>query len=85
MAGSEALGFLADIRQRLFAVTLEDYEYQRTIEQAADLGLVGGAIYDALLGQCALKAEAEILYTWNARDFLRLPEEIASRVREPEP
>ena len=32
----------------------------------------------------ALKAEAEAIYTWNARDFLRLSPAIASRVKSPD-
>jgi hypothetical protein len=36
-----------------------------------------------LLAQCALKVEAEIIYTWDARDFARLGKEIAKRVRTP--
>jgi hypothetical protein len=34
--------------------------------------LAGGAIYDAILGYCALTAKAETIYRWNPRDFLRL-------------
>ena len=55
----------------------------RVVEEAAGAGLAGGAIYDALLGYCALKAKADVLYTWNARDFLRLPPAIANRVKIP--
>jgi predicted nucleic acid-binding protein len=40
--------------------------WARPIETVA-----GGAIYDALLAGCALKAKAEILYTWNVRHFQR--------------
>ena len=59
-------------------------------EQAADrltnagaAGISGGAIYDALIAQCALKAKAQFLYTWNVKHFTRLGPEIANRVREP--
>ena len=47
-------------------------------------GLASGAIYDAILGHCALKAEAKTIYTWNTKDFLRLPSAITSRVKSPE-
>ena len=33
------------------------------------IGIVGGAIYDALLAACALKAKAETLFTWNLRHY----------------
>jgi len=47
------------------------------------VGIVGGAIYDAVLAQCALKADAEVLLTWNDRDFTRLGPEIARLVKTP--
>jgi hypothetical protein len=53
------------------------------LEEAAAGHLAGGAIYDAILGKCALKAKAEILYTWNARDFTRLSPAIVARVKQP--
>lgn len=82
--GDTALLFLANIRELLTLVALDEQEYARTIEHAARMQLSGGAIYDALLGFCMLKADAETLYTWNTRDFLRLPPEIAGRVATPE-
>jgi predicted nucleic acid-binding protein len=47
------------------------------------LGLSGGIIYDALIAQVALKSEVEILLTLNAKDFLRLGEEIAQLIQVP--
>jgi hypothetical protein len=47
------------------------------------LGIAGGAIYDAMLGHCALKATAQTIYPWNTRDFLRLGEVIADSVKSP--
>ncbi len=54
-------------------------------EASAVAGLAGGAIYDAILGHCALKAKAEVIYTWNTKDFLRLSPAIAGRVKNPYP
>jgi predicted nucleic acid-binding protein len=79
-----ALLFLNDIRENLTLVSLDEREYFQFLEEAASVRLAGGAIYDALLGHCALKAEAKILYTWNTKDFLRLPPDIAGRVRQPD-
>ena len=56
----------------------------RSTPPAAEAGIAGGTIYDALLGHCALKASAETIYTWNARDFLRLPPAIAGRAKNPD-
>ena len=85
VSGDEALLFLGDIRERLTVIALDEQEYFRVAEASAAGGLASGAIYDALLGHCALKAKAEALYTWNSRDFLRLAPAIASRVKKPGP
>jgi predicted nucleic acid-binding protein len=82
-SGDEALLFLGNIRERLTVVALDEQEYFQVAETSAASGLAGGAIYDAILGHCALKARAESLYTWNSRDFLRLAPSIASRVKVP--
>jgi predicted nucleic acid-binding protein len=84
VGGDAALLFLQDIRERLTLIPLDENDYFDTAELAARGSLASGAIYDALLGFCALKAEAEILYTWNTQDFLRLPHPIAARVRRPD-
>jgi hypothetical protein len=44
---------------------------------------VGGAIYDALLAHCALKAKADTIFTWNIDHFRRVGPEVAKRVRTP--
>ena len=84
VGGDAALLFLTDIRDHLTLISLNDRDYFQTIEEAAALPLASGAIYDALLGHCALKAKAETLYTWNTQDFLRLPQPIAARVKRPD-
>ena len=83
--GPDAAGlFLDSIRENLTLVALDEVDYLRTTQSAAGVRVVGGAIYDAILGRCAVKARAEILYTWNTQDFLRLPSAIADRVRRPD-
>ena len=83
VSGDEALLFLGDIRERLTLVALTEREYFQIVETAAAAGLAGGVIYDAILGHCALKAKAEVIYTWNTKDFLRLSPAIAGRVKNP--
>jgi predicted nucleic acid-binding protein len=83
VGGDAALLFLHDVRQNLTLVWLDERDYFRVIEEAATARAAGGAIYDALLGYSALKSKAETLYTWNTKDFLRLPPAIADRVRQP--
>jgi predicted nucleic acid-binding protein len=84
VGGDAALLFIRDIRDHLSLISLDDRDYFQTIEEASTALLAGGAIYDALLGCCALKAKAEALYTWNTQDFLRLAPPIATRVRRPD-
>jgi predicted nucleic acid-binding protein len=40
-------------------------------------------VYDALIAQCAVKAQADVLLTWNTRDFLRFGRDIAQLVKTP--
>ena len=83
VGGDEALLFLGNVRERLTTISLDREEYFAAIEASAALGIVGGAIYDALLAHCALIAEAESIYTWNPKDFQRLGPAIAARVKTP--
>jgi predicted nucleic acid-binding protein len=84
VSGDQALLFLGNIRDQVTLVALDELEYVQVTEAAAAAGLAGGAIYDAILGQCALKANAEVIYTWNTHDFMRLPQPISDRVSTPD-
>lgn len=79
----QALLYITSLRERLAPIALVDADYAHVLESAAATGLAGAAIYDALLAQCALKFRADVVYTWNLRDFSRLGPEIAARVRTP--
>jgi predicted nucleic acid-binding protein len=83
VSGDEAMLFIGDVRERLTVVSLNEQEYFKALEESAAIGIVGGAIYDALLAHSALKAKARTIYTWNMKDFVRLGPEIAGRVRTP--
>jgi predicted nucleic acid-binding protein len=69
VSAEQAMLFLGEVRNRLTLVALDQEEYYATIEHAAATGVVGGTIYDALVGSCAGKAKAKTLYTWNLRHF----------------
>ncbi len=84
MSGEQALLFLQNVRERLTVITLTGDEYFTALAEASSSGVVGGAIYDALLARCALKGGATTLYTWNVNHFERLGPEIARRVKAPE-
>lgn len=79
----EALLFLADVRARLAVVSLTEAEYMTAITAAAQHGATGGGLYDALLARCAMKAKADVLYTWNVKHFARLGAELAAGGRRP--
>jgi predicted nucleic acid-binding protein len=83
LSGEQVLLFLENIRERLLLVTLDHEEYFAALRQAAAAGIVGGAVYDALLAHCALKSHAETIYTWNVRHFQQMGPEIARRVKIP--
>ena len=84
MAGDQALIFLSDVQTRLTTITLDEEDYFATIAAATKANISGGAIYDALIARCALKAGADVLYTWNVSDFLRLGPDVARIVRTPD-
>ena len=82
-APEQALMCLDTIGERLNLIALGAAEYMSAIRESAGLGIEGGALYDALLGACAIKAQADVLYTWNTRDFQRLGLNVSRRLRTP--
>jgi predicted nucleic acid-binding protein len=75
--------FLEDVRARLGVVALEEVDYLRALESAARQGIIGGQIYDRLLLECAVRAGAEVIYTWNVRHFQRVAPDLADRIQTP--
>ena len=84
LSGEQVMLFLEDVRERLAIVALSGDDYFSAVKEAAASGVVGGTIYDALLAHCALKAGAEIIYTWNQKHFQQFSAEIAKRLRNPQ-
>lgn len=83
MGPDQALLFLDGLREHLSVITLDAHNYYSTIASAAAENIVGGTIYDMLLAQCALKAGAEIIFTWDVADFSRLGSATAKRLHTP--
>jgi predicted nucleic acid-binding protein len=79
----EALLFLNSIRSRFQFVSLSPDQYWAVVSSASESGIVGGRVYDALPAACAIKAKAEIIYTWDVTDFRQLGADIEKRVRTP--
>jgi predicted nucleic acid-binding protein len=82
-SASEAMLFLENMEKRMAFVSLNAEEYWRAVMHSAASGIVGGTIYDALLGHCALKARVDTIFTWNIDHFRRVGPEVAKRVRTP--
>ncbi len=83
LSGDQVMLFLENIRERLTLIALTGDEYYAAINDAAAAGVVGGTIYDALIARCAMKANADVIYTWNIRHFEQFGAIIAKRLRTP--
>lgn len=84
ITGREALKVVSQIRERLSIIFLTELEYFSALERISKFGIVGAATYDMLIAQCALKAGADILLTWNVRDFVRFGSDVADLVKTPD-
>jgi predicted nucleic acid-binding protein len=80
---SQAILLVNTIRERLTTIALTSEEDVAALQFAADLGIIGGNVYDAMLAQCALKSGAEIIYTWNTKHYARCGPEVTRRLRTP--
>ena len=83
LSAEQALISLEKIEERLTITALEASEYVAAIRKCAFREIVGGTLYDGVIASSALKARAEVLYTWNTAHFRMLGEEVASIVRTP--
>ena len=79
----QAMLVLSDIQSNLTLISLEAGEYCQAIDDFASMGVIGGAIYDGLLARCALKAQAETIFTWNIRHFRQFGPEVEKKLRTP--
>jgi predicted nucleic acid-binding protein len=84
ITGPEGMIIVKQIQERLTLVALNEREYLSALELASTEAIVGAAVYDTLIADCALKAEANVLLTWNVRDFARLGPAIARLVKTPQ-
>jgi len=64
-------------------VFLSDKDYVAVIAHLSDLGIIGGATYDALILHAASKANVEQVVTLNERDFVRVHPALADRITPP--
>jgi predicted nucleic acid-binding protein len=75
--------FIEGLVEHISLVTLSAPEYFAEMGRAADAGLSGGIIYDALLLACARKSKADAIFTFNTKHFLRIAPDLANRIRTP--
>jgi len=75
LSAEQALISLEKIEERLTIIALNAPESVAAIRKFASKGIIGGMLYDGLIGACALKAGAEIIYRWNTAHFRMLGEE----------
>ncbi len=83
ISSDQGMLFIADIRERLTIVSLSADEYFGMLQKFASIGVVGGTIYDALLAACAVKAQAETLFTWNIRHYGQFGPEVMRILKTP--
>ena len=61
-------------------MALSDQDYVQIVEHLAELGVVGGVVYDALILRSALNAQVDQVVTLNEKDFRRAyPEFLMTR------
>lgn len=82
ITGADAMAILKQIREKLTIISLSEEEYVSALQSVSET-IVGGAAYDALIARCAIKAHADVLLTWNTRDFTRFGPDIARLVKTP--
>jgi len=83
ISADQAMLFLGSLRERLSIISLTGDQYADALAASAALGIVGGNIYDAMLAQCALTANAETIYTWNLRHYALCGPEVIRRIQAP--
>ena len=83
ISSEQAMLFIGSIRERLSVIALSSHEYADALEASAARGIVGGGIYDAMLAQCAIKAQAETIYTWNQKHYAQCGLSVTGRLRRP--
>jgi predicted nucleic acid-binding protein len=64
-------------------VSLSSSDYLTTVKRMSDIGVSGGAIYDALILKAAQKSGVARILTFNVNDFKRIWPEGASRIAAP--
>jgi len=78
-----AIEIVKSFSSSFMLVSLTAHETMQAIRDAAERGIAGPPLYDALLLACARKVQARAIYTNDVSDFRRIAPDLASRIREP--
>lgn len=81
---AQVLEALTRLSETWMVLPLESGDYLAAMTRCRDLGLQGGAIYDTLIAQAAVRTQAKALVTLNAKHFVRLGEDIKHLIVSPE-
>lgn len=65
---------------KLEIVSLSSDDYIQVIEHLTDLGIVGGATYDALILRAAVNSKVDIVATFNEKDFKRVYPDLGDKI-----
>jgi predicted nucleic acid-binding protein len=83
ISSEQGMLFITNIRERMTIVSLNADEYGDMLKKFTSIGIVGGALYDAFLATCALKAKAETLFTWNIRHYGQFGPDVTRILKSP--
>ena len=64
-------------------VPLSGEDYATVIAHLSELGIVGGATYDALILYAAIKTDVDRIVTLNEKDFRKVYPDLADRISGP--
>ena len=80
----QGLLFIRQIRELFTIVTLSEADYFATIERLGGKGLAKNYVYDGLIMTAAEKSGADVVYTWNVSDFVKVsPPAILANIKTP--
>jgi predicted nucleic acid-binding protein len=72
-----------NVLNRFEVVVLSDEDYVTVIDHLSDLGIAGGATYNALILYAATRANADQVVTLDERDFRRVYPGLADKIVPP--
>ena len=65
-------------------VALSENDYVALLDHLAEVGIAGGAVYDAIILHTAQKADVDQIVTLNESDFRRVLPALAGKVVSPQ-